>query len=357
MPPAVRRSISEMRISRRQLGEWLDGVGGVTALLRLRERFVGPWLPVLTYHRIVDLPPGYPFDGEVVDCTPALFERQMAVLGRHFSAVGVAELCAFFDGEAPLPRNPVMITFDDGYRDNHEHALPILRRHGLKGVFFIATEPLEHRRLYWWDRVAWIFNHATRDTLRLAYPVPLALDLRAGRERAAAIVLQLIKEQYRLDLGRLLDELTAAAGLAWNADRERELADPLLMTWEQVCELRRCGMDVQSHTRTHRPLHTLDRQALIAELAGSREVLAGRLGEAPIAIAYPVGQSIAALPRIPRLLAGAGYRLGFSCATGVNALWGRVDPFDIKRMGAGAEPSLAGFRAAVALPLLDGAVG
>jgi peptidoglycan/xylan/chitin deacetylase (PgdA/CDA1 family) len=346
-----------MRISKRQLGQWLDGLGGVEAALRLRRHFVGPWLPVLTYHRVIDVPAGYPFDADVVDCTPEMFDRQMGLLARHFTPIGVHELRAFLDGEAPLPRNPVMITFDDGYRDNYDHAWPILQRHGLKAVFFIATDAMAHRRVYWWDRVAWICSRAAPGEFRLEYPTRLVLDLHGRRGEATAILLQLIKEQYGLDLERLLDELTRAAGLAWDEHLERELADSLLMTWDQVRALRDGGMDVQSHTRVHRPLHTLDRAALVAELAGSRDDLAAQLGEAPIAIAYPVGQSIAALGRIQRELERAGYRLGFSCGSGVNALWARIDPLDIKRMAAAAEPSFAAFRAALALPLLDGAVG
>ena len=46
------------------------------------------------------------------------------------------------------------MTFDDGYLDNHDVALPILVKHGVRAVFFLATDYIERRRLFWWDRVS-----------------------------------------------------------------------------------------------------------------------------------------------------------------------------------------------------------
>jgi peptidoglycan/xylan/chitin deacetylase (PgdA/CDA1 family) len=72
----------------------------------------------------------------------------------------MATLLAGLDGAA-LPRNPVMITFDDGYRSCRDIALPILRELGVPATFFIATGFPGVGKLYWWEQIAAVL-HAAR---------------------------------------------------------------------------------------------------------------------------------------------------------------------------------------------------
>ena len=72
-----------------------------------------------------------------------------------------------------------MITFDDGYRDNHDVVLPILKRHQAKAVFFIATSYVADRRIYWWEHINHAIADQHQDRLSLLYPQ------RAGRCRWA----------------------------------------------------------------------------------------------------------------------------------------------------------------------------
>src|SRR5205823_4216437 len=109
------------------------------------------------------------FDDGVIDARPEVFDRQMALVKRHLNVVGIDELCEFAGGGA-LPTNPVCVTFDDGYRDNYEQALPILKRQGIKAIFFVAVNPIVERRLFWWDRVAYLIKSSAKQELDLPYP-------------------------------------------------------------------------------------------------------------------------------------------------------------------------------------------
>ncbi|HEX4339228.1 MAG TPA: polysaccharide deacetylase family protein [Polyangiaceae bacterium] len=319
-----------MRRSRReQLAGLLEKTGVLSALVRWRERAPARWLSILTYHRFAGPPGAEPFDDGVVDVTPEEFERQVVTLKKHFNVVGSDELCDFARG-VPLPRNPVAITFDDGYAGVHEHALPILKRHDCKAIVFVATSFISKRSVYWWDRVAYIVKNSTRDEVWLKYPFPMQIDL-ACRVTAIERVLRLIKAHPRLDLGRLLDELGDAAGVPFTPEMDRAFADQLLMNWDQVRELKAAGIDVESHTRTHRVLETLSPRDLAEELRGSSEDLVRELGSAPRALAYPVGKPVARESEIRGELARAGYTIAFTNGTGPTPLDGHVDPFGISR--------------------------
>jgi peptidoglycan/xylan/chitin deacetylase (PgdA/CDA1 family) len=311
------------------LARLLHRSGVLKAILAARARASPPWLSVLTYHRFVNGNSGEPFDDGVVDVTVEDFERQVVCLKRHFSVIGIDELCAFAAGGS-LPPNPVAITFDDGYLDAHEHALPILTKHSCKAIFFVPTSYITERRMYWWDRAAYLLKHSKHMKFRTEYPLPLEVDLEKDRSQEIHRILRIIKHKA-LDLDRFLDELGEAAGVRWDRDVERAFANRLLMNWDHVRALRHAGMDVQSHTRTHRVLQTLDAAELTDELVGSRVDLERELGCRVRSVAYPVGKPLDATSPIRAALAGSGYELGFTNGTGPTPLWGDVDPFDIRR--------------------------
>jgi peptidoglycan/xylan/chitin deacetylase (PgdA/CDA1 family) len=315
---------------RRQLAHLLHATGALQAILKLRARTSPPWLSILTYHRFPTNGGNESFDDGVVDVTPERFERHVACLKKHFVPVGIDELCAFARG-GKLPPNAVAITFDDGYLSAYEHALPILQRHACKAIFFIATSFITERRVYWWDRIAYLLRCCTRDEIRLDRPFSMRIDCKGDRSASIHQTLRIIKACSMDDRERMLDAIAQAAGVPWTREMDRAFADQLLMSWDQVRALRKAGMDVQSHTRTHQTLQTLPADALADELEGSRADLERELGEPVRALAYPVGNPLEGTSPIRAALRKARYEIGFTNGTGPTPLWGPVDPFNIRR--------------------------
>jgi len=98
-------------------------------------------VPILMYHYISDPPEEadkYRLD---LSTSPADFQEQMLYLvDSGYEAVDLYDLSLAIVDKGELPEKPIIITFDDGYRDNYENAFPILQDLGLKGTFFVATE-------------------------------------------------------------------------------------------------------------------------------------------------------------------------------------------------------------------------
>jgi peptidoglycan/xylan/chitin deacetylase (PgdA/CDA1 family) len=335
---------------RDQLASLLARARGLDAVMAARARLRVPVLSILTYHHVCDPRPDYRFAPDVADVTPEQFRRQMALVAKHFTVIDVEQLLAGLDG-AKLPPNPCLITFDDGYRSNLEVALPILREHGMTAVFFIATSFVGERRLYWWDRIAYVVATSTRGRIDLTYPRPMTVEL-GDRAAARAALVKVIKDEKGLDLERYLGEVTAAAGVTWSRDVERGLADELIMTWDEVRRMRDAGMDIESHTRGHRVLQTLDDAGLRDELDGARVDLARELGKPSRVIAYPVGRTIAPYPQVRAAVAAAGYRCGLTNASGVVPLWRRFDHLDVGRIAVDRSLSDQMFLGQLAIPPL-----
>jgi peptidoglycan/xylan/chitin deacetylase (PgdA/CDA1 family) len=340
---------------RERIAGLLHRAGALTALLRIRGAVPVPTVSIITYHHIADHDPTYPYDPDVADATPGQFRWQMEALAKHCTPIGIDDLMKSLDG-GRLPKNAVVVTFDDGYASCHDIALPILRAVGIRATFFISTSYVTERRLYWWEQVSLLINQAKRPAT-LTYPRRLELAPRSQATRT--LLLDTIKDTPQLDVERFLVDVAEALGVTWNREIEAEYANGLIMTWDQIRALSRAGMDIESHSRNHRVLQTLDDEGLKSELAGSREDLETQIGRPVRAIAYPVGRRLGrSAHKIRKALASAGYKIGLSNASGINRIWpgslgmAPFDPFDVRRLSLDRSMSDAMFLTQIALPRL-----
>ena len=98
-------------------------------------------LRVLMYHKVNDRPEN------PISVPIGLFDEQMAVLRElGYQVVSLDDVLDHVAGVRPLPPGAVLITFDDGYRDILENALPVLRRHGYPAVIFVPIGYLDDAR-------------------------------------------------------------------------------------------------------------------------------------------------------------------------------------------------------------------
>ena len=174
---------------------------------------------MLCYHSI------HPSKG-IASATPAEFDEQLGWLREHCRIIPFAEVLRA--ARHPTVGKPtVSITFDDGYADNHEFALPRLSRYSVPATFFLTTGLI--------DGQASVIQR-------------LAALQKASREDVAGL------------------------------------------SWTQVLELRKAGMELGSHGSSHISLLRLDEEKVIEELLSAKRVLEDRLGEPVVSFAYPFGK-------------------------------------------------------------------
>jgi peptidoglycan/xylan/chitin deacetylase (PgdA/CDA1 family) len=332
---------------RERIAQLLDRTRVTDVLLALRARTPPAWLTILTYHRVGTPSADDPLPDETFDASDGLFAEQIRFLSERFNFVSTDEVVEFLHGRS-LPPNPAMITFDDGYRECLTGALPILQDYGARATFFIATDYIEQRKLFWWDRIGLLVSRATNDPIVLDYPMPMRLP----KAEAYKTLNGLVKSEVGLDLGRLMDHLEERSGASISSEEEQAMVDALIMTWDEIHQLSDAGMDIQSHTRSHRVLQTLLPEQLADELAGSRAVLEERMGLPVKTVAYPVGYRVNDAPSITRALDEAGYEAGYTNQTGPVPTWGSIDRFDVNRIAMSEIYQDAFFRSVMAFPPL-----
>ena len=238
-------------------------------------------LSILIFHRVLPVRDEL-FPGEV---DAARFEAICSWLRQWCNVLPLDEACHRLR-EQTLPARAAAITFDDGYADNHDVALPILRRHGLRAGFFVATGFLDGGRM-WNDTLieAIRATRLTRLDLRAAGLQTVEhLDVASVPERRAAID-RLIKAcRYLPSLQR--DATVQAVAAACGTPPTREL----MMTSSQVQALHAAGMQIGGHTVNHPILTRLPASEAREEMRAGKARLE-QLTQAPVTLfAYPNGR-------------------------------------------------------------------
>ncbi|MBC7379399.1 MAG: polysaccharide deacetylase family protein [Burkholderiaceae bacterium] len=273
-------------------------------------------LSVLIFHRVMPEPdPLFPDEMHV-----RRFDEVCGWLKAWFNVLPLYEAVkALQDGS--LPARACCITFDDGYADNLHNATPILHKHGLSATFFVATHFLDGGRM-WNDTVIESIRLCPQPLLDLGGLGQFALDSTASRRSAIGAVIGQLK-YLPLD-----ERVSAAEGVARRA--EVELPNDLMMSSDEVRQLRRTGMVIGAHTATHPILARLPTEQASAEMQEGRRFLQELLGERIGLFAYPNGKPGA--DYLPEHVAIAR-ELGFDAA--VSTAWGaadtRTDLFQIPR--------------------------
>jgi peptidoglycan/xylan/chitin deacetylase (PgdA/CDA1 family) len=306
----------------------LDLLGLLDRVLWLRARLGLRALTVLTYHRVGDPGDEGELNREVIEVTPAELSAQLAMLGAQCTILSLADLRRLRGG-GPVPPNPVLVTFDDGYADNHRTALPILRRAGVPATFFIPTAYPDAGQLFWWDKVALLFARSAVETAHLAYPIQQTVEPRRDPRAATQRVCAAIKATQQVSLARVWDDLERALGVRIEAQEEADLARRTLMSWSDIRALAAAGMDVQSHAHSHLVLNTLAPGEAERDLRRSASILREALDRPVHSVAYPVGYELTG--ELRRAPAAASFELGFTNDTGLCSLR-RFDPFNVPRV-------------------------
>lgn len=170
----------------------------------MTDRFA---VPVLMYHRICDLTPREARSPLMRDLTvsPQNFEQQVKYLVENgFTFLPASEVEAALRERRPLPERAVVLTMDDGYKDNFEHAFPILQKYGVPATMFLVTNTVDTDGHLSWDDV--LIMH--REQVGYGSHTVHHYDLTTLPEDQIDYEL---RESRRVIEGRLLERITAVA--------------------------------------------------------------------------------------------------------------------------------------------------
>jgi peptidoglycan/xylan/chitin deacetylase (PgdA/CDA1 family) len=251
------------------------------------------------------------------------FDRQLALIDRLATIVPLDEAVDALAAGRSLPPRAVALTFDDGYADWLDVAVPALDRRGLHGTFFLVSDLLSGRPVAWWEELADAFDRATATSLQWAGRTH---DLSAPGARQAA------QDALKLEL-KLVDRASRIEAVADIAQRIAPPAPPrapLFLDWDGARALAATGQGIGSHTVTHPILAREDEGTQHHELTESRRALEEGLGQTVDLLAYPNGGTDDYDERTMSVARSSGYRAAVTTRPGLVGPGG--SPYAMRRV-------------------------
>ena len=278
-------------------------------------------LQVLIFHRVRAIPDPL-FPGEI---DAQQFDRLCTWVKHWFNVLPLDQAVAQMHSGA-LPARALAISFDDGYADNHEIALPILQRHGLKATFFIATAFMNGGRM-WNDSVIEAIRLCKAPVLDLTKTVAASLGVMAieGLPAKQAAIGRLIGAIKYLTPQERMDWVNAVVQAAGT-----QLPSDLMMDTQQIVALQNAGMQIGAHTANHPILARLTRSKARQEIAASKQALEAMLGRRIDLFAYPNGKpGTDYSAETVELVRELGFAAAFTTVAAANTA--ASDPFQLAR--------------------------
>lgn len=297
-------------------------------------------LLVLLYHRI-----NYPGCTNAslpqITVSPEMFSHQMQHIGTCYQPISFSEYRSLSTEKHSSGKIRVLVTFDDGWRDNYHHAYPILTKYQIPAMIFLTTHYIDTKRLFWTERLLNIFsilNSRKEARQPLSHEAELTLQTLTGSNSLDRVIrhngsfdskeikeiVERLKNIPQTEVESKISRIEALAGVggADGAVKERVLLD-----WTEIRCMSASAIQFGSHTCNHILLDRVPNDLMISEIVRSKELLDQKLCKSTEAFAYPNGNyNSLAVEEAKR----AGYKAAFTTKAGYNT--SKTSPFELKRI-------------------------
>jgi len=289
---------------------------------RIARALSGPGVTIVAYHRIVD--DAHAGVRPYICVTKGALRRQIRFFRKHYALISLEEAVERIKSNA-IDRHYLVVTFDDGYRDNYDLGLDIFSSERVKPAIFVATDCVEHAQELWPDTVRCsVYDAAIDEPVALDAPnVSIACDP-SSRIRATKAIIAHVKPMTLEQRTVYLDALQRRLNPARSSGR-------LMLSWDEVLALSRQGVTIGSHTRSHTVLARVDTRTAAAEIEGSKRILEERTGTHVAFFAYPNGTAADFDDSTVDELRKAGYAAAVTTIRGVNR--SSADLYRLRRTG------------------------
>jgi len=341
-------------VTKRHLMGHLLGLVPFEASRALRLLHRGRYLTVLTYHRVMDKPDYFPFDEDLISASTSQFRAHLDFVTKHFDVVNFRILRERMEKDNSIPPRALIVTFDDGYRDNHEVAWPILKEYGITATMFVTAGFIGKKRMFWWDKIAHIVKTTEKKDARIEIPhsAPVELGAFADRQSAARLIIRTVKNLPDGEKENFIGRLASDMGVALNEDEHT-----LTMSWDQVRELSANGIEIGGHSVNHPIFSNTGDQRLREEVSGAKRIIEEQIGREVLTFGSP-GRGILTAeekPKFERRLRGVISESGYAFCT--MYMWGLgyekgFQPYGVPRISIESHDSARLFRAKLAYPEL-----
>ncbi|MEO8768517.1 MAG: polysaccharide deacetylase family protein [Ferruginibacter sp.] len=253
-------------------------IAGVSKFLRSQKKNK---LTVLSLHRI-----SYHEDFFWNPIRPDTFEKLLQYLVQHYSIISFSDI-AGLPAKNNHSKPHLILSFDDGYYDFYEHALPLLVKYKLPSNHNIVNACANENHIIWTQRLNALFTHCKKNNItELKFDHDNAtLNLASFNNNWMRFYLAVYNLFLSIPLKLRLELIIEKQNLFSVATLDR------MMNWNEIIECSRNHVEIGSHTYNHDVLSTItDTNVLQHEIADSKSEIEEKLNRKINILALPNGQ-------------------------------------------------------------------
>lgn len=181
--------------------------------------------------------------------------------------------------------NIAVITFDDGYRDNYIYAFPILKKYQIPATIFLATGYIGKDKLFWWDKIEYIIYHTKKREINISNFSKFILTDNKKKLYCILFLLKKFKNMSNELRNKYIIDLQNICKVTIPSD----LGEKMILSWDEIKEMKDNGISFGAHTLTHDNLIKLDLKEAEKEISHSKAMIEDKLKGDVISFAYPYG--------------------------------------------------------------------
>jgi peptidoglycan/xylan/chitin deacetylase (PgdA/CDA1 family) len=257
--------------------------GFFSAYGSIRSRLYKQHIPIIVYHRVSKVD-DYPWS--LTPVSPQDFEKEIRYLIHRYRIISLDELADSFSNLKKLPPKTAVITFDDGYKDVFLNAYPILKKFKVPATVFLTTGHIGTRELFWWDKVGYVIWKTKNSTFDLGELGTYYLNSDNDRIQTTNVINEILKIKPHEHKNELIKMIIRHSGV----DIPPKLGEELIMSWDDIKEMRGNGVNFGAHTVSHPILTRLPLEAARKEILDSKKHIEKELGQEITTFCYPNGE-------------------------------------------------------------------
>ncbi len=275
---------------------------------------------IFSGHRVAD-----DDEGGLPGLRPSWLAEQLDYLSRHYHFLPLSKLLDYYERHQLIPPDSVVMTFDDGFRDNFTNLYPILQRYHVPATVFLATGCVSSDDLPWPQKVGYLFQQTKVDSLCHITTKKIPVPLKSPRDRNTArmTVRKVLEHMPRVEREQSIAELYGLLQVEIPRDR--------MLTWDQVKTMQDGGIEFGAHTFSHPWLPLMSPEEARWEMEASLHDIQHHCGITRPSFVFPSGFRT---PELVKMAISVGFRAVFQTrySVRVNQI-GVNDQFSLSRIG------------------------
>lgn len=236
---------------------------------------------ILTYHRVSNKCDDWSLNPLPVES----FEEHLKFLTNSYNIISLEDLVDMMIKKEPVTEKTLVLTFDDGYKDNYTNAYPLLQKYEIPATIFLTSKLIGTGELIWYDELGYIIYNTSVNEIKTGKLGDYAIYSKFEKYQALSDIKRKLIKLSELEKTALIDKLADICKVEISSHIGKEL----MLSWDEITEMDANNITFGAHTVNHPVLPNLNIQEAKLEILESKNVLEKNLNKPINCFSYPYG--------------------------------------------------------------------